>query len=431
MLEKFNVLCVDDESAILKLLSRILSREKKYQCFTAESGIEALKLLNENNIHILVSDQKMPEMTGTELLAQVAEKYPDTVRILLTGYTELDAAIEAINLGKIFAYMNKPVNPMEFLETIEKAAEKYEENLKAKEELLIMKSKLQDMEEFSKKLETQVKQRTKVILQKSKEIGELSRMKKTKVEDFVNLFMSLLDFANGELAKHSKKVANISRQFADYLKLGKKEKELLVNAAYLHDIGKIGIPQEVINKHWGQMNTGERKLIKSHPEYSVSLLSDIIEVKEILPIILFHHENYDGSGYPEQLAGDSIPYLSRILTIANSYDNLLNQDIKIERKDKFIYNYLLNNRGKLFDPIFVDKFLEMGLIEKGEDVRITKRILIFNLEVGMVIAKDVRTDNGLFIMPEDTLLDEIKIKRLLKFHGLFGINDGYITVFAE
>lgn len=431
MLETFNILFVDDEPGILKLLTKILSREKKFNVFSTESGIEALEIIEKNEIHILVSDQKMPIMQGTELLAKVAVSKPDIITILLTGYTEIDTAIEAINLGRIFAYMNKPVNPSEFMNKINEAVEKYVENIKTKKELVEAQTKLHSMEEFSRKLETQVKQRTKMILQKSKEIGELTKGVKTKVEDFVNLFLFFLDFANGKLSKHSKEVAKTAGLFGKYLKLTEEEIEILVNSAYLHDIGKIGIPQELIDKHWRQMNTGERELIKSHAEYSVSLLSDIIELKALLPTILFHHENYDGSGYPEQLAGDRIPYLSRILAVVNVYHNLLDQDIKIESKEKFIYNYFVNHRGSIFDPIFVDKFIEMGLIENRPDVRITKRLMILHLEVGMIIAKDVKTDNGLFIIPEQTVLDEIKIKRLLKFHGLFGINQGYITVFGH
>lgn len=131
MPEKFTILYVDDEENNLFSFKAVF--RLKYNVLTAISGDEAMKVLSEKNVQIIITDQRMPEMTGVEFLEKVLEKYPDPMRILLTGYADMNAVIEAVNKGKIFHYLNKPWNEQELDDTIQKAYQKYLEKMEMKD----------------------------------------------------------------------------------------------------------------------------------------------------------------------------------------------------------------------------------------------------------------------------------------------------------
>lgn len=129
--DKINILYVDDE--VNNLISFKATFRLKFKIFTAESGKEAIKILDENDIHIIITDQRMPEMTGVEFLVSILEKHPDPMRILLTGYADLNAVIDAVNKGKIYHYLSKPWNEEELEKTILQAFEIYKQHKEEKD----------------------------------------------------------------------------------------------------------------------------------------------------------------------------------------------------------------------------------------------------------------------------------------------------------
>lgn len=162
---RHTVLCVDDEVNILHSIKRLL-RKEGYRLLTASSGVEALKILEENNVHLVLSDQRMPQMSGTEFLAEVKEKYPDVIRIILTGYTEVDSITESINKGNIYKFFLKPWNDQNLKLEIGKALEQYdliqankmlhEKVLEQNEELIKINENLEGLiQDRTEKLEIQ------------------------------------------------------------------------------------------------------------------------------------------------------------------------------------------------------------------------------------------------------------------------------------
>lgn len=149
MSDKPKILLVDDEERILRSLSMLLRTQ--YQIFATSDGHEALKILRQENIHVIISDQRMPIMTGTELLRQARDIAPDTIRILLTGYSDADAALDALNDGEIFRYINKPWGPKELRDTIAQAA-----NIAGKLEKLLPESLLNTVSVLSKEPEPEI-----------------------------------------------------------------------------------------------------------------------------------------------------------------------------------------------------------------------------------------------------------------------------------
>ncbi len=156
---KHTVLCVDDEQNILSALKRIL-RKEGYQLLTASSGVEGLEILKENDVHLVMSDQRMPQMSGTEFLARVKEEYPDTIRIILTGYTDVDSITESINRGHIYKFFLKPWNDQNLKLEIKKALEQYDlvqANKRLHETVL---EQNEELKEINENLEMLVKERT-------------------------------------------------------------------------------------------------------------------------------------------------------------------------------------------------------------------------------------------------------------------------------
>ncbi len=136
--KKINILYVDDE--MNNLVSFKATFRIKYNIFTAISGNDAIKILETQPINIIITDQRMPEMTGVEFLESILDKYPEPIRLLLTGYADMNAVIDAINKGKIFHYLTKPWNEEELELNIKRAFEVYEHR--------------QGEKEFAQKLET-------------------------------------------------------------------------------------------------------------------------------------------------------------------------------------------------------------------------------------------------------------------------------------
>lgn len=159
---RHTVLCVDDEENILHSIKRLL-RKEGYRLLTALSGIEALKILEENDVHLVLSDQRMPQMSGTEFLAKVKEKYPDVIRIILTGYTEVDSITESINKGNIYKFFLKPWNDDNLKLEISKALEQYDliQANKMLQEKIMKQNK--ELQKINENLEALIQQRTEVL----------------------------------------------------------------------------------------------------------------------------------------------------------------------------------------------------------------------------------------------------------------------------
>lgn len=167
------VLCVDDEVNILQTLKRLL-RKENYRLLTASSGKEGLEILSGNDVHLVISDQRMPEMNGTEFLAEIKEKYPDVIRIILTGYTEVDAITESINRGHIYKFFLKPWNDDNLKLEIRKALDQYD-LIKANEHLnktIVRQNEI--LKQMNDELEEKVEKRTQELILRNQAL-ELSQ----------------------------------------------------------------------------------------------------------------------------------------------------------------------------------------------------------------------------------------------------------------
>lgn len=360
------VLFVDDETKILKALSRLF-RAEQVAVFTAASADEALHVLKNEDIHVVVSDQHMPGQKGVELLARVREQDPDVVRILLTGYAEVNVAVEAINRGEIYRLLLKPWSDDELRLTVRDAVQVYSMrreidrlNGVTREQNESLQSVNTELQETNRTLEVKVRERTKEVDEKHQEL-------RTAYVDTVRALAEAVDAKDAYTRGHSERVGVYSSRIAREIGCKARFIERIYLAGLLHDIGKIGTPDAILGKP-GKLDPEEYEIMKAHPDIGARILEPVRFLSDIVPCVRHHHEWYDGSdrGYPDRLMRTKIPFPSRIILVADTVeamtaDRPYRKALPIER----VIEELCIFRGSQFDPTVVEAAL--SLLEREEE----------------------------------------------------------------
>ena len=331
------ILIVDDEELICRLLAQRLTSEG-YACVTANNGREALNHFYKDTFSLIISDIKMPEMDGIELLKRVKDLNPNMMVIMVTAYPELDMAVEAMRLGA-YDFIIKPADLDLILLSVRKALEKR----RLEEEL----------EAYHKHLERLVEERTAGLRQ-------AYRVLKKAHFDSVKVLAEAIDAKDPYTRGHSDRVRRMSLKIAGHLGFLEERLESLEYGALLHDIGKIGIKDEVLQKP-GALNPGEYQYIQEHTLIGAKIVEGIDFFKDKIPMIRCHHEYFDGSGYPDGLVGETIPLEARIITVPDAFDAMAS--LRPHRRAMPLEEVLMElekGRAKQFDP----KVLEIFLREK-------------------------------------------------------------------
>jgi len=348
------VLFVDDEVNILKSLARLF-RAEPVRVLTASSAPEALALLGSEPVQVVVSDQRMPGTTGVKLLAQMRERRPDVVRILLTGHTEIGVAIEAINHGEIFRLLTKPWNDDELRATVRQALADCAIRAEVVRLNALTQAQNASLQEMNQLLERKVAERTSELEAKNREL-------RTAYLSTVRALSEAVDAKDPYTRGHSERVGVYASRIARELRCNREFIERIYLAGLLHDIGKIGIPDAIIGKP-AQLTVAEYDLMKRHPEIGARILEPVAFLADIVPCVRHHHEWYDGSerGYPERLAATEIPYPSRIILVADTVE-AMTSDRPYRRALPFgqVIEEIQRFRGTQFDPNAADAFLRLA-----------------------------------------------------------------------
>ncbi len=405
------VLFVDDEAAILKSLKRLFL-DDSFEVLTSTSPLEALKILQEKEIPVVISDQRMPEMIGTDFLQKVKEGWPDTVRMVLTGYADLEAALAAINQGNVYRFINKPWDNADLKLAVKNGITHY--RLIAENKALFELTQQQNLllTDFNQNLEEKVQKRTEEIL------GLLQRLENS-FRQLIRVFIELMELFNPSLGGHAKRVNGICEKISKNDGLEEDQIRLIEQAALLHDIGLIGLPRSLLEKKGGSFSKAELSLIQQHPTLGHMLLSKIDDLRQAAAMVRSHHENFDGSGFPDGLRGERIPLGARIIRIANDYDNLINKR-SLSRADAL--EFLRRKSGSDYDPQIVISLLNVfdQLIPSGAE---EAALLLDEIKSGMVISRDILTNTGLFLLAKNTKIEELYLERLKNFHRICPIVD--------
>jgi putative nucleotidyltransferase with HDIG domain len=366
MQQQHTILFVDDEVNILKALRRLL-RHEDLNVLSATSSDEAMRVLEKTQAQVVVSDQRMPETSGIDLLSSVRERYPDVVRMMLTGYTEMNIAVEAINRGEIYRLITKPWNDDELRATIRQAFEQADLKAEVRHLNQITREQNFKLQDMNRNLEEKVRERTKLVALKHQEL-------RTAYVQTVGALAEAVDAKDAYTRGHSERVGVYASKVAREMGHGKEFIERVYIAGLLHDVGKIGVPDQVILKP-DKLDSAEYEQMKRHPEIGAKILEPVDFLRDVAPCVRHHHEWFDGSsrGYPDRLRGDKIPLPSRVILVSDTVE-AMTSDRPYRKALPFetVFSELTKFSGSQFDPTCVDAMVRLleregpGFIRKDQ-----------------------------------------------------------------
>ncbi len=335
------VLVVDDDTANLKMASRILvSEQMRVSCL--KSGEDALKFLQENKPDMVLLDLHMPGMDGFETIAAIRadEKTADIPVIFLTADDDRDTEAKALTAGAM-DFIKKPFVPEVLLLRVKNTIE-----------LIRLKTSLSN----------EVEKKTQEIIAQTEKLERLSMQ-------IVKALSGAIDAKDTYTNGHSTRVAEYAREIAKRVGFSKEEQDDIYMMGLLHDIGKIGIPDAIINKP-AALSDEEYEIIKTHPVVGAGILKNITELPKLMTGARWHHERYDGKGYPDHKSGDEIPVEAQIIAVADSYDAMSSRrSYRNALPQPQIRSELVEGRGKQFAPEYADAMIAMIDEDVNYDLR--------------------------------------------------------------
>ncbi len=405
------LLLVDDEAGILSSLRRLL-RPAGYTILIAESGAEGLVILEREPVDVVISDMRMPEMDGAQFLEQVRNRWPATMRILLTGYADVNSTIDAINRGEIYRYISKPWDDDQLKLTIRDALESRRLRNENARLLTLTQAQNEELAQLNTGLEQKVAERTAELEQVNSILNLSNDRLKQNFLVSIKMFSGLMELRGDTVVGHSRRVADLARKLAVRLELPPKDQQDVFVAALLHDIGKIGFSDRLLARPVSKMSSEDMTGYRRHPVAGESALMPLVELRDAAHIIRAHHERYDGQGYPDGLVGESIPLGARILSVANDYDGLQIGTLAEKRLSPDEARAMLaQSRGKAYDAKVLDAFFAM-IGGPAREVVNERAVTAAQLVAGMVLARDFLGRDNVLLLAADYVLDERLVEQL-------------------
>ncbi len=398
------VLTVDDEPSILSVLRRLLRRHG-ISCLQATSGKDGLQMLRTHEVDAVISDMRMPEMDGAQFLEQVKQHDPSIPRILLTGYSDIDATIEAINRGSIDRYLTKPWDEQELILAVKDAIDR-RQLIRENDELrdLMAKQNIQ-LRDANSTLEAKVAERTAELVQ----INEMLEAAYKDLDDTCiaafNVLSGLVDLRCND-AGHSRRVAEVSKEVGLRLGMSDKEARDVYLAGLVHDIGMIGYPDDMLSKAESAYTPEETKRHHRHPLEGETALMSMQNFGSVTKIVRQHHERVDGKGFPDGLVAGEICLGARILAAASVLDQLHHGALGDHRhQHEAACDLILAAADTRFDRKVSETLVKVWdemQVAAQDDVELDA----LQLKEGMVLARDLLSSTGAVLLASGFVFDE-------------------------
>lgn len=393
---KYTILLVDDEPSILTSLYRVF-RKEEYEVLISDDPLEALDILKERTVHLIMSDYRMPALDGITFLRSAMKLQPDAIRIVLSGYAESSVIIAAINDGGIYKFITKPWEDDLLRVEVRHALERYE------------------LGSTNRRLLEDIRGRNEELMNINHLLSEKIHEIQESILSTIEMLSYILKTKNHKLPTNIEEIDRISLNMAKRLGLTDEETKALCIAAKLNDLGNIGIDSGILNKP-EKLTPEERKEVEQHPVIGETILSFLKGFESVSRIVRHHHENYDGSGYPDGLMEEDIPVISRIIHLLDVYDALIShRPYRAAMEYRDVKRILMEGRGKKYDPKILDIFIEV-LEGRGESSgSVIIEIEVTELKEGMVLASDVKTEKGLLLISRGEVIHRPHISRIKNF----------------
>ena len=306
------ILVVDDSLPTLHRTAELI-RKSGAKVLEALSPVQALEIVSTHQVAVVVSDYYMPKMDGNEMLAKLTSISPHTIKIMMTSSSNIAIAINSINEGGVYRFVRKPYDDDDLMAAVREAVRRYK---------------------------------------------QLDAMRQDD-ERIIHSLAEAIELKDPYTRGHCERVAGYSLQLAGALGLSIELQRDIRFGSWLHDCGKIGVPEDILNACRGLENS-EMNVVTMHPEWGANVADVANFSREIKNIVRYHHENYDGTGYPEQLKGEEIPLEARIVAIADTYDAITSdRPYRAAMNVNEALEVMNDMRGVKFDPVLLDLFLEV------------------------------------------------------------------------
>jgi putative two-component system response regulator len=305
--EQTRILVVDDEEPIRRVLCRLLDRHG-YLCEVAADADEALLALKEDDYALVLTDMDMPGSSGLDLMMQIADRYPDTATVMVTGMDDTKLANTALEIGA-YGYIIKPFEPSEILINVWNAMRRRGLEIENRNHRV--------------RLEQTVKERTAELWGAIASLERAEKDLRSSREETIQRLAIAAEFRDDETAQHIQRMSRYCGLLAGRAGRDGEACELIRVAALMHDVGKIGIPDSILLKP-GELTPEENTIMHQHCEIGFRILagSQSTLLKTAAEIAWTHHERVDGSGYPLGLKGEDIPFEGKVAAIADVFDAL-------------------------------------------------------------------------------------------------------------
>ncbi|MET3445499.1 two-component system response regulator [Ralstonia pickettii] len=409
------ILLVDDEPGVLSSLRRLL-RPTGYRVITADSGAAGLDMLGVYPVDLIISDMRMPGMSGAEFLAHARERYPDVMRILLTGYSEIDSAVRAINEGGVYRYLNKPWDDQDLLLTVRHAIEQRTLAKEAQRLTDLTRQQNNALQRLNTGLEAQVQSRTEEIRQTVMFLEGAQRDLKTNFTNMVQVCASMIELRCGAMARQSLRVANLARRIAMEAGLTGLQVQDIFHAGLLHGIGKLSLPDALLNTSLDRLSAEQAQQFYQHPLRAQMLLTPVPQLEHVALIVRHQYERFNGRGTPDRLAGHGIPIGARILAVARDFEGLLAGEIIKQRVSGDQAMEMIKAQSALrYDPDVAVRFVAV-LKQQGEAMPV-RQITSGELREGMRLADDVFTRRGVLLLTKDSVVNAHQVMQIKRFES--------------
>lgn len=412
------LLIVDDEPNVISSLTRAL-RGQTFQIHSATSGVAALDVLQREPIDLIISDSRMPGMDGPTLLGEIEHRWPDVMRILLTGYEDNAQTIKAINEGRIFRYIAKPWDTDDLMRSIDQAlAHQYLQRDRARLQQLTQQQN-KALQEANGQLEARVALRTEELTRTAEMLTDAHRALKHAYVTATEVFSSLLSQRLPRSRQTNREIIELVRAFCKLKAYPQKFTDDVVMAAALYNVGKLTWNDPLIALPPELMERDQRLRYRDYPQTGERLLMALEPVHDAAIIIRHHQERWDGAGFPDGLTGENIPLGARILKLAVDYVEI-QMGMVFARKvpTAEVVENMPKFAGRLYDPTLCYDFVEMAKQIEAEAHQEPADVILHKtdtLEPGMIIARNLHNLEGMLLLREGAVISERLIRKLQDF----------------
>lgn len=414
------ILCVDDEPQLLSSLRRVF-RGSDYEVDTAGDGFEGLQKIKTQPYDVIISDMRMPHMDGAEFLTAAAQLMPDCPRILLTGFSDHESTVRAINDGKIFSFISKPWDNEQLRETVRKALESRSHNVAKNPEEIV---RLQSLEQEKTRLQVETQSLLNEVDLTQHQLEETTAFLDLAQEELresystcMKVFANVVNMRLGNSTQISETITQHAVAVSSIFRRPPGEIATIRNAAMLHQLGKMGLPDSILRKPLQSLSPDERDIYATYPVKGEQILLPIEVLHDSGRMIRHQNENFDGSGMPDGLVGAAIPLGSRILRVVIDYLSCINgTKTGVPLSGEIARSYIVAQQEVKYDPSVVTAYFSFLASNLVNIDAIEEMVLeVKNLLPGMRVTRDVHNKDGMLLIAKNTRLTRNLINHLRNF----------------